>query len=57
MTIPSDETERQRPVGCGSRLYHYYVSADLLKHDAALCTVRRIPAAKINSAAVDQLAA
>ena len=37
------------------KLYRYYVSTDVLKRDAALCTVRRVPAAEIESAVVDQL--
>src|SRR5262249_52687217 len=41
------------PTGCamtsthtrkGRRLYRYYVSADLLKHDAVQCPIRRVPA-------------
>jgi hypothetical protein len=52
------------PTGCamtpshtrkGGRLYRYYVSADLLKHDAAQCTVLRVPAGEIESAVVDQV--
>jgi site-specific DNA recombinase len=52
------------PTGCamtpshtrkGGRLYRYYVSADLLKHDAAECTVRRVPAGEIEGAVVDQV--
>ena len=39
----------------GGRLYRYYVSTDVLKRDADSCTVRRIPAAEIESAVVDQL--
>ena len=31
------------------------MSTDVLKHDAESCTVRRIPAAEIESAVVDQL--
>jgi hypothetical protein len=37
------------------KLYRYYVSTDVLKRDAASCTVRRVPAAEIESAVVDQL--
>jgi site-specific DNA recombinase len=37
------------------KLYRYYVSTDVLKRDAEACTVRRIPAAEIESAVVDQL--
>jgi site-specific DNA recombinase len=52
------------PTGCamtpshtrkGGRLYRYYVSADLLKHDAPACTVRRVPAAEIEGAVIDQV--
>ena len=39
----------------GDRLYRYYVSTDVLKRDAEACTVRRVPAAEIESAVVDQL--
>jgi len=54
------------PTGCamspthtrkGGRLYRYYVAAELLKQDAASCSVRRLPAAEIESAVVDQLRA
>jgi DNA invertase Pin-like site-specific DNA recombinase len=37
------------------RLYRYYVSADVLKDNTAPCPVRRIPAAEIERAVVDQL--
>jgi DNA invertase Pin-like site-specific DNA recombinase len=52
------------PTGCamtpthtrkGGRLYRYYVSTDVLKHDAQACTVRRVPAAEIEGAVVDQV--
>ena len=52
------------PTGCaltpthtrkGGRLYRYYIATDLLKHDAATCTVRRVPAAEIEGAVVDQV--
>ena len=39
----------------GGKLYRYYVSTDVLKRDAETCTVRRVPAAEIESAVVDQL--
>ena len=39
----------------GDKLYRYYVSTDVLKRDAEACTVRRVPAAEIESAVVDQL--
>ena len=39
----------------GGKLYRYYVSTDVLKRDANSCTVRRVPAAEIESAVVDQL--
>jgi DNA invertase Pin-like site-specific DNA recombinase len=37
------------------KLYRYYVSTDVLKRDAASCPIRRVPAAEIESAVVDQL--
>jgi DNA invertase Pin-like site-specific DNA recombinase len=52
------------PTGCamtpthtrkGGRLYRYYVATDLLKHDAPACTVRRVPAAEIEGAVIDQV--
>jgi DNA invertase Pin-like site-specific DNA recombinase len=39
----------------GGKLYRYYVSTDVLKRDAEASTVRRVPAAEIESAVVDQL--
>jgi hypothetical protein len=39
----------------GGKLYRYYVSTDVLKRDADACSVRRVPAAEIESAVVDQL--
>jgi hypothetical protein len=39
----------------GGRLYRYYVSTDVLKRDSDTCPVRRIPAAEIERAVVDQL--
>jgi site-specific DNA recombinase len=39
----------------GGKFYLYYVSADVLKHDAAQCTVRRVPAGEIEGAVIDQL--
>jgi site-specific DNA recombinase len=39
----------------GGKLYCYYVSTDVLKRDADACSVRRIPAAEIESAVIDQL--
>jgi site-specific DNA recombinase len=39
----------------GGKLYRYYVSTDVLKRDADACPVRRVPAAEIESAVVDQL--
>ena len=35
--------------------YRYYIATDLLKHDAPACTVRRVPAAEIEGAVVDQV--
>jgi site-specific DNA recombinase len=52
------------PTGCAmtpthtrkrGRLYRYYVANDLLKHDAPDCSVRRVPAAEIENAVVDQV--
>jgi site-specific DNA recombinase len=52
------------PTGCAmtpthtrknGKLYRYYVSTDVLKHDAKTCTVRRVPAAEIESAVIDQV--
>jgi site-specific DNA recombinase len=52
------------PTGCAmtpthtrkrGRLYRYYIATDLLKHDAADCTVRRVPAAEIENAVVEQV--
>jgi site-specific DNA recombinase len=37
------------------RLYRYYVSTDVLKRDPASCTLRRVPAAEIERAVIDQL--
>jgi site-specific DNA recombinase len=37
------------------RLYRYYVSTDVLKRDSASCPIRRVPAAKIENAVIDQL--
>jgi site-specific DNA recombinase len=39
----------------GGRLYRYYVSTDVLSRNSDACTVRRIPAAEIENAVVDQL--
>jgi DNA invertase Pin-like site-specific DNA recombinase len=39
----------------GGKLYRYYVSTDVLKRDASACTVRRVPAAEIETAVVNQL--
>jgi DNA invertase Pin-like site-specific DNA recombinase len=39
----------------GGKLYRYYVSTDVLKRDADACPVRRVPAAEIENAVVDQL--
>ncbi len=39
----------------GGRLYRYYVSTDALKRDADACPVRRIPAAEIESAVIEQI--
>jgi DNA invertase Pin-like site-specific DNA recombinase len=37
------------------KLYRYYVSTDVLKRDASSCSIRRVPAAEIESAVIDQL--
>ena len=39
----------------GDRLYRYYVSTDVLKRDAETCTVRRVSAAEIEGAVINQL--
>jgi site-specific DNA recombinase len=39
----------------GGKLYRYYVSTDVLKRDAAACPVRRIPAAEIEIAVIEQV--
>lgn len=39
----------------GGKLYRYYVSTDVLKRDAEDCTVRRVPAAEIESAVIEQV--
>jgi hypothetical protein len=52
------------PTGCAmtpthtrkrGRLYRYYIANDLLKHNAPDCSVRRVPAAEIENAVVDQV--
>jgi site-specific DNA recombinase len=39
----------------GNRLYRYYVSQAVLKHGPEACPVRRVPAAEIEAAVVNQL--
>jgi hypothetical protein len=39
----------------GDRLYRYYVSTDVLKRDAEACAIRRVSAAEIEGAVVNQL--
>lgn len=39
----------------GDKLYRYYVSTDVLKCDGNACPVRRVPAAEIESAVVEQV--
>jgi hypothetical protein len=39
----------------GGKLYRYYVSTDVLKRDADACPVRRIPAAEIENAVIDEV--
>jgi len=41
----------------GSKLYRYYVSTDVLRRDPDACTVRRISAAEVETAVIDQLRA
>jgi hypothetical protein len=52
------------PTGCAmtpshtrrsDKLYRYYVSTDVLKRNADACSVRRIPAAEIESAVIEQV--
>jgi hypothetical protein len=37
------------------KLYRFYVSTDVLKRDADACSMRRIPAAEIESAVIEQV--
>jgi hypothetical protein len=37
------------------KLYRYYVSTDVLKRDPGSCPIRRVPAAEIENAVIDQL--
>ena len=39
----------------GGKLYRYYVSTDVLTRDDDACSLRRIPAAEIETAVIDQL--
>lgn len=39
------------------KLYRYYVSQDVLKHGPEACPVRRLPAAELEGAVIDQLRA
>jgi DNA invertase Pin-like site-specific DNA recombinase len=39
----------------GGKLYRYYVSTDALKRDTEACPVRRVPAAEIESAVIEQV--
>jgi site-specific DNA recombinase len=39
----------------GGKLYRYYVSTDVLSRDPGACEVRRLPAAEIESAVIDQV--
>ena len=39
----------------GGKLYRYYISTDVLKRDAEACPIRRVPAAEIENAVIDQL--
>jgi len=49
---PSNDPGHTRKRG---KLYRYYVSTDVLKRDSDACPIRRVPAAEIESAVVDQL--
>jgi hypothetical protein len=50
--IASERAKKRTHTRKGGRLYRYYIAADVLKHDAAECTVRRAPAAEIEGAVV-----
>jgi hypothetical protein len=39
----------------GGKLYRYYVSTDVLKRDGDACPVRRVPAAEIEGAVINQV--
>ena len=52
---PTDRAMTPAHTRKGGKLYRYYVSTDVLKRDAEACTVRRVPAAEIESAVVGQL--
>jgi DNA invertase Pin-like site-specific DNA recombinase len=39
----------------GGKLYRYYVSTDVLKRNPNACSVRRVPAAEIESAVIEQV--
>ena len=39
----------------GGKLYRYYVATDVLKGESNPCAVRRVPAAEIESAVIDQV--
>ncbi|MGE5536952.1 MAG: recombinase family protein [Acidobacteriota bacterium] len=41
----------------GDKLYRYYVSTDALKRDTGACPVRRVPAAEIEGAVIEQVRA
>ncbi len=41
----------------GGRLYRFYVSQTVLKHDAGSCPIGRVPAGEIEAAVIDQLRA
>ncbi len=52
---PTDRAMTPTHTRNGGKLYRYYVSTDVLKRDADFCPVRRLPAAEIEGAVVDQL--
>jgi hypothetical protein len=41
----------------GNRLYRYYVSTIVIKRGPEACTIRRVPAAEIEAAIIDQVRA
>jgi hypothetical protein len=41
----------------GNRLYRYYVSTGVIKRGPEACAIRRVPAAEIEAAIIDQVPA